>query len=99
VCSALSLSVLQRSIEWVASIAKTPQAGFLRQAKPAFKKINLFLDKIFAGNKFDITTTDILLMAIVILLICLVLGESDKPQVVVRAAPKAASAEGKAKSS
>ena len=98
-CSALSLSVLQRSIEWVASVAKSPQAGFLKQAKPIFKKINLFLDKIFAGNKFDITSTEILLMAIVILLLCVVLGDSDRPQVVVRAPPKAAPAETKAKSS
>jgi len=100
VFSALSLSVLQRAIEWVASIAKTPQAGFLRQAKPVFKKVNIFLEKIFAGNKFDITSTEILLMAIVILLICMVFDAAEKPQMVVRAAPKPSSpAESKPKSS
>jgi hypothetical protein len=78
VASALSLSALQRSIEWVASIAKTPQTGMLKDARPLFKKLNIFFERIFAGNKFEITSTEILLMAIVILMICLVIDTSDR---------------------
>lgn len=65
----LSLSVLQRGFEWVSSIAKTPQKGLMRQIKPFVKRVDEFLDRLLGGNKFTVNATNMLLMAIVVLLL------------------------------
>ena len=75
--SGLSLSVLQRAFEWVSSIAKTPQKGFLRQIKPVVKHIDAFLDRLLGGNKFTVNATNMLLMAIVVLLIANLISVSE----------------------
>lgn len=67
--SGLSLSVLQRGFEWVSSIAKTPQKGFMRQIKPFMKRLDEFFDRLLGGNKFTVNATNMLLMAIVVLLL------------------------------
>ncbi len=81
--SALSLSVLQRSIEWVSSIAHTPQAGTLRKMKPFIKKLDMVIVRIMGENKFEITTTEILLMGIIIVVLCVVFENADRPKLVV----------------
>jgi hypothetical protein len=81
--SALSLSALQRSIEWVSSIARTPQVGYLRKIKPYIKKLDLVIVRIMGENKFEITTTEILLMAIVIVGLVNVFENADRPVVTV----------------
>ena len=40
--------------------------------KPYVKQVNAFFERIFEGNRFTINSTDVVLMAIVILLLCLV---------------------------
>lgn len=71
--SCLSLVSLQRGIEWVQSIAHTPQKGLKRQIKPYIKQIDQVLERVLNGVKFEFTTTDVLLMAIVVLLIAVLL--------------------------
>ena len=78
--SALSLATFQRAIQWVASIATTPQKGTLRQIKPYMKTVNTIIDRILQGAKIEVTTTTILLMAIVIVLLTFVLEGSEKPK-------------------
>jgi hypothetical protein len=73
----LSLSVLQRSFEWVSSIAKTPQKGTLRLIKPYVKRVDEFLDRLLGGNKFTVNATNMLLMAIVVLLLANLLSTSE----------------------
>eukprot|EP01031_Cornospumella_fuschlensis_P027032 gene27032-32665_t len=80
--SALSLSFLQRALDWVSSVAKNPQKGYLRQIKPYMKVVDTTMERIFAGNKFVPTTTNILLMAVVILLLALLLEGGEKPKTV-----------------
>ena len=54
--------------------------------KPFFKKLNLLFERMFNGNKFEITPMEVLLMTIVIMLIVVgmefVEGYAAKPQVV-----------------
>ena len=83
VLSAVSLSMLQRSIEWVNVIATTPQKGFVRKIKPFVKKLDEILERVFAGGKFTVNATNILLMGILIALICLLLEGAEKPKRVV----------------
>ena len=50
VMSALSLTVLVRSMEWVASIAKNPAPkGFIRNIRPYMRNFQNILDRIFGG--------------------------------------------------
>jgi hypothetical protein len=72
---------LQRGIEWIQSISTTPQKGTLRQIKPFVKKVNVVLERILQGVKFEVTTTDILLMAIIVLLIASLLEASERPAI------------------
>lgn len=91
ILSALSLTSLQRGLEYISHLAKTPQKGVLRDLKPYIKQVDTVLERIFAGQKFSVTTTNILLMAVVILLLALLLEGSEKPkkvQVVKKAAEK-----------
>jgi len=81
ILSCLSLVSLQRGIEWIQSISTTPQKGTLRQIKPFVKKVNVVLERILQGVKFEVTTTDILLMAIVVLLIASLLEASERPAI------------------
>mmetsp|Transcript_31399 Transcript_31399/g.65056 ORF Transcript_31399/g.65056 Transcript_31399/m.65056 type:complete len:116 (+) Transcript_31399:117-464(+) len=83
VLGALSLSTLQRSFEWISSIASNPQKGYLRKMRPYAKNLDVIIDRIMGGNKITVTTTHILLMAIAILLMCLLLEGSEKPKRVV----------------
>lgn len=83
ILSAISLASLQRALEWVTSIAKTPQKGYLRELKPYFKSLDTIIERIFAGQKFSVTTTNILLMGIIILLLAVLLEGSEKPKKVV----------------
>ena len=66
----------------MASIAHTPQAGMLRKMKP-FIKLDLVIVRIMGENKFEVTTTEILLIAIVIVVLVSVFENADRPKVVV----------------
>jgi hypothetical protein len=92
VLSGVSLSMLQRTIEWINVIATTPQKGFVRKLKPFVKKVDEILERVFAGGKFTVNATNILLMGILIALICLLLEGAEKPKrvVVVDKKPEAA---------
>mmetsp|Transcript_21401 Transcript_21401/g.21525 ORF Transcript_21401/g.21525 Transcript_21401/m.21525 type:complete len:114 (+) Transcript_21401:121-462(+) len=77
VMSAISLATLQRALDWVTTTSKTPQKGFLRQIKPFLKNIDAFFERIMAGNKITVNTTNILLMTIVVAILVLVLTIRD----------------------
>ena len=47
-------------------------SGTLRKIKPYVKRVNAFFQRIFEDNRFTINSTDVVLMAIAILLLCLV---------------------------
>ena len=47
-------------------------SGTIRKIKPYVKQVNAFFERILEGNRFTINSTDIVLMAIAILLLCLV---------------------------
>ena len=114
ILAGVSLATLQRSIEWISSIAKTPQKyvqtiqitpfslltlvndtidvtlisatyhifdyrGYLRQIKPFIKNVDSVLERVLAGSKFTVTATNVLLMGIMIILICLILEGAEKP--------------------
>jgi hypothetical protein len=50
VLSALSLTVLVRSLEWIASIAKNPTPkGFMRDIRPYMKNVHSVIDRIMGG--------------------------------------------------
>ena len=59
-------------INSIKSIAITPQRGIFKQLKPICKHLNLFLEKILGDTKFTVNSTDVILMTIVVLLLCLV---------------------------
>lgn len=90
--AALSLSVFQRSLEWIASIAENPQKGTMRQLKPYFKQANMIIERLLAGagsgekggSKFAVDSTTIMLTAVVICLLCLLFENAgaEKPKVV-----------------
>jgi hypothetical protein len=76
-------------MEWVATIAKKPQSdAVLKKLRPAFKTLNNLLDRIFADNKFEMTSTEILLMAIVIMLLFLYMKPSAPVQVNITPQPQ-----------
>lgn len=79
--SCLSLVSLQRGIEWVQNISHTPQKGTLRQIKPYVKKLDVLLERILNGVKFEVNTTDVLLMAVIVVLIAMLLESNEKPKV------------------
>ena len=80
--SAVSLASLQRGFEWVSHVAKTPQkAGYLKDLRPYIKHLDTIIERIFAGNKFNITTTNVLLMTVAVLLLALLMEGSEKPKV------------------
>mmetsp|Transcript_2346 Transcript_2346/g.1684 ORF Transcript_2346/g.1684 Transcript_2346/m.1684 type:complete len:116 (+) Transcript_2346:66-413(+) len=80
ILSAVVLATLQRSLDWVTYIAKNPQKGTLKQIKPFVKQLDVFFERIFAGNKFSISTTNILLMMVSILLLVLIFEGAEKPK-------------------
>mmetsp|Transcript_7016 Transcript_7016/g.11739 ORF Transcript_7016/g.11739 Transcript_7016/m.11739 type:complete len:116 (-) Transcript_7016:138-485(-) len=80
VLGAISLATLQRTFEWITAIAENPQKGYLRQIRPYCKSLDTIIERIMGGNKFTVSTTHILLMAIVICLLCLLLESADKPK-------------------
>lgn len=47
--------------------------------KPLFKNLDTVIDRVLGGNKFTVNATNILLMAILIALICLLLEGAEKP--------------------
>jgi hypothetical protein len=50
ILSALSLTVWQRSLEWVTSLAKNPSPqGFFKTIKPYMKQLDGILDRIMGG--------------------------------------------------
>ena len=61
----------------------TLQAGYLRKMKPFIKKLDLVIVRIMGENKFEVTTTEILLMAIVLCLLVVVFENADRPVVTV----------------
>ena len=87
--SCLSLVSLQRGVEWVSNIAHSPQKGYLRQIKPYVKHVDALLERLLAGVKFEVTTTDILLMAVVVMLIANLLETAEHPVVKLETKPKA----------
>eukprot|EP01036_Dinobryon_divergens_P029118 gene29117-38179_t len=80
ILSAVSLSSLQRGIEWISAIAKTPQKGYLRQLRPYAKSLDVIIERILSGSKFTVSTTNILLMSLAILLLVLILENAEKPK-------------------
>jgi len=83
ILSGLSLSSLQRGLEWISAIAKNPQKGYLRQLRPYAKSLDTIIDRILSGSKFTVSTTNILLMSIAILLLCLIFENAEKPKKVI----------------
>lgn len=76
--SALSLSVLCRSMEWINSIAKDPTPkGFMRDIKPYMKSVQTIMERIFGGKEVQVNTTSIMLMAVVVVLICMMLTSAE----------------------
>jgi hypothetical protein len=47
--------------------------------KPFFKNVDTVIERVFAGNKFTVNATNVLLMGILIVLICLLLEGQEKP--------------------
>jgi len=86
--SAMVLATLQRGVEWVSSIAKNPQKGYLRQMRPYMKHLDSFIERILGGNKFTVSATNILLMTIAVLLLVLILEHAEQPKRVVRVVNK-----------
>jgi hypothetical protein len=80
VLAAVSLATVQRGIEWVTSIAKNPQRGALKQIRPMMKHLDTIIERILGGSKFTVSTTNILLMTIAILLFCMILEANEKPK-------------------
>lgn len=76
--SSLSLVSLQRGVEWVQNISTTPQKGTLKTIKPYVKQLNVLLERILGNLKFEVTTTGILLMAIVVLLIASLIDANER---------------------
>ena len=61
--SALSLSVLCRSMEWISSIAKNPSPkGYMKDLKPVMKNVYTIMERIFGGTNalHEITIYDYL---------------------------------------
>jgi hypothetical protein len=51
VMSGLSLTVLQRTLEWIASIAKDPSPkGYFRTLKPYARQLHDVLDRVMGGK-------------------------------------------------
>jgi hypothetical protein len=49
--SGLSLTVLQRTLEWIASIAKDPSPkGYFRTMKPYARQLHDVLDRVMGGE-------------------------------------------------
>ena len=65
--------------------------------KPYIKKIDILFERIFAGNKFEITSTEVLLMAIVIMLIATTIESADpaRNKVIVKTVPATSSTSSK----
>jgi hypothetical protein len=58
VMSAVSLSALQRAMEWISSIAKGNNLkGWMKDVKPYAKNIDLFLERVMGGNIYIRYTT------------------------------------------
>lgn len=53
VLSALSLTVLSRSMEWVSSVAKNPSPpkGLLRDLKPYMKNVYSVMERVMGGEE------------------------------------------------
>jgi hypothetical protein len=49
ILGAISLSALQRTLEWVTSIAQNPQKGWLRTLRPYMKNLDIIIERVFAG--------------------------------------------------
>ena len=90
--SALSLSVLCRSMEWINSVAKSPAPkGFLRDARPYVQKVQAVMERIFGAKEIQVNTTSIMLMAVVLVLLCMLLTNAEiaaKKRVVVKSEKK-----------
>ena len=84
ISSAIPLALVQRGLEWVTFIAKTPQKGYLKEARPYVQQLDKILERILGGNKFTVTATNILLMALVVLLLTLILTKSQETVVKIQ---------------
>lgn len=50
VFSALSLTSFQRATEYITTVAKSPQKGYMRTIKPYFKYVDTLLERLFDGK-------------------------------------------------
>ena len=80
--AALSLATFQRAIEWIQVTATTPQEGTMQTIKPLVKHVYRFVKRIFGvGLKIEVSTTNMLLMGIIIVLIMIALETAEQSKV------------------
>lgn len=80
--AALSLSTFQRLIEWIQVTATTPQEGTVQTIKPMVKYLHRFVKRIFGvGFKIEVSTTNMLLMGVIIVLVMIALENAERPVV------------------
>lgn len=81
IMAAVPLAMIQRGMEWITFIAKNPQKGNLKVARPYIQQLDKILERILSGNKFTINSTNILLMGVIVCLLALML-QKQAPAVV-----------------
>lgn len=85
VCIIFYFSIcLLTGMEWITYISKSPQKGHLKTIKPYIQHVDKFLERILGGNKFTITSTNILLMGIIVLLLTLIMTKSQETVVKIK---------------
>jgi hypothetical protein len=88
IMAAVPLAMIQRGMEWITFIAKSPQKGNLKAVRPYVQQLEKVLDRILAGNKFTINSTNILLMGVIICLLALMMTKSQETVVKVKSQEK-----------
>ena len=71
-------------MEWIAYISKSPQKGHLKTIRPYVQQLDKFLERILGGAKFTITSTNILLMGVIVLLLTLIMTKSQETIVKIK---------------
>ena len=88
IMAAIPLAMIQRGMEWISFIASNPQKGTLKTIRPYVKHFEKMLDRSLGGNKFTVTSTNILLMGIIVLLLTLIMTKSQETVVKVKKSEK-----------
>jgi len=84
IMAAVPLAMIQRGMEWITFIAKNPQKGNLKTIRPYVQQFDKILERILAGNKFTINSTNILLMGVIICLLALAMTKAQETVVKVQ---------------